>query len=71
MSATAVCEEQLQVRHERRPCALPAGVTLGQLLTRAHEAVHAHGSADCPVCGGGMRLAGHDASCASCGSLLS
>ncbi len=39
MSATAVCEEQVQVRRERRPCGGPTGITLGQLLTRAHEAV--------------------------------
>ena len=41
MSATAVCEEQVQVRRERRPCARPQGLTLAQLLARAHEAVHA------------------------------
>ena len=51
MSATAVCEEQVQVRRERRPCGA-RGITLGQLLTRAHEGVHARGTADCPVCGG-------------------
>jgi hypothetical protein len=69
MSATAVCEE-LQVRRERRPCARPGAATLGQLLTRAHEAVHARGVADCPVCGGTLRPHGVDAQCTSCGSRL-
>ena len=46
MSATAVCEEQVQVRRERRPCGGPTGITLGQLLTRAHEGVLAHGTAE-------------------------
>jgi hypothetical protein len=70
MSATAVCEEQVQVRRDRRPCALPGGITLGQLLTRAHEAVHSRGAADCPVCGGTLRPHGVDAACTSCGSRL-
>ena len=71
MSATATCEEQVQVRRERRPCAIARGITLGQLLTRAHEDVHAHGTADCPACGGVMERAGVQATCASCGSRLS
>jgi hypothetical protein len=70
MSATAVCEEQLQVRRERRPCGGPAGITLGQLLTRAHEGVHARGIADCPVCGGTLELRGVDAHCTDCRSRL-
>ena len=37
MAATAVCEEQVQVRRERRPCLRPRGVTIGQLLTRTHN----------------------------------
>ena len=48
MSATAVCEEQVQVRRERRPCGGPTGITLGQLLTRAHEAVQRTASAELP-----------------------
>ena len=70
MSATAVCEETVQVRRERRPCAGPRGITLGQLLTRAHEAVHAGRAAACPMCGGELRAAGVDAECTSCGSRL-
>ena len=70
MAATAVCDPQVQIRRERRPCALPGGVTLGQLLTRAHEGVHEHGTADCPVCGGALRLEGVDARCADCSSRL-
>ena len=59
MSATAVCE-------------LPVvtGVTLGQLLARAHEDLHANGKADCPVCGGTLLSNGVDAECTSCGSRL-
>ena len=71
MSATAVCEEQVQPRRERRPCALPGGVTLGELLTRAHEDVQAYGSADCPVCGGTLAAASVGARCDDCGSRLS
>ena len=70
MSATAVCEEQVQIRRERRPCALPGGITLGQLLTRAHEGVLARGHADCPVCGGTLLSNGGDAECTSCGSQI-
>ena len=70
MSATAVCEEQVQVRRERRPCGGATGITLGQLLTRAHEGVLARGQADCPVCGGTFELRGVDAHCADCGSRL-
>ena len=64
------CEEQVQVRRERRPCAGPRGITLGQLLARAHEGVHAHGAAECPVCGGLLEPRGLDARCGSCGSTL-
>jgi hypothetical protein len=71
MAATAVCDEQIQIRRERRPCALPGGVTLGQLLTRAHEGVHARGAAECPVCGGTLAAHELDARCAGCGSRLS
>lgn len=71
MIATAVCEEQVPVRRERRPCARPGAVTLGQILTRAHEAVHARGAADCPVCGGTIAATLVDASCEDCGSRLS
>jgi hypothetical protein len=70
-SATAICEEQVQVRRERRPCAGPQGITLGQLLARAHEAVQSGAVADCPLCGGTIR--GHrelTASCDDCGSGL-
>jgi hypothetical protein len=59
MSATAICE-------------LPVAtdVTLGQLLARAHEDVHANGKADCPVCGGMLLSNGVDAECTSCRSRL-
>ena len=70
MSATAVCEEQVQVRRERRPCGRPTGITLGQLLTRAHEDLHARGAADCPVCGGQIAPRGVDSRCADCGTRL-
>jgi tRNA(Ile2) C34 agmatinyltransferase TiaS len=59
MSATAVCEAPLAT-----------GITLGQLLTRAHEDVHATGKADCPVCGNTLLSNGVDADCTSCGSRL-
>jgi hypothetical protein len=71
MSATAICEEQVQVRRERRPCARPGAPTLAQILTRAHEAVHARGAAACPVCGGTLAANLVDASCEDCGSRLS
>jgi hypothetical protein len=71
MSATAVCEEQAQVRRERRPFAGPAGQTLGQVLARAREGVQASVATECPVCGGVMERAGVQAACASCGSRLS
>ena len=73
MAATAtaaVCEEQVQVRRERRPCAGPAGVTLGQLLARAREAVHAGDSASCPMCGGALEPRDLGARCNDCGSKL-
>ena len=74
MSATAtavICEEQVQVRRERRPCARPSGVTLGQLLTRTHNSALSGVEADCPVCGGEMSQHGLEARCADCGSRLS
>ena len=46
------------------------GITLRQLLARAHEAAQAHGKADCPVCGGTLLSDGVDAECTSCGSRL-
>ena len=61
MSAT-LCEEPRQVRSE---------VSLGQLLTRAREEVHAHGVADCPVCGGDLAPREFEARCDDCGSRLS
>jgi hypothetical protein len=73
MAATATappCEEQVQVRRERRPCAGSRGISLGQLLARAHESVHEHGSADCPVCGGSLEPSTGGASCTRCGSRL-
>jgi hypothetical protein len=60
MSATAVCEPPVATR-----------LTLGELLTRAHEAGHAHGTAECPVCGGTLAANVADASCDDCGSRLS
>ena len=71
MSATAVCEEQVQVRRERRPCGQPAGVTLGKLLARAHEAVETGTAVDCPVCGGAMNPRLRESECGDCGSRLS
>ena len=60
MSASAVCE---------RPV-VPTSVTLAELLARAHEDVHEHGAAECPVCGGTLLLHGVDAECTSCRSRL-
>ena len=57
MSATAVCETPVAT-----------GLTLGQLLARAHEDVQANGKADCPVCAGTLLSNGTDAECTSCGS---
>jgi hypothetical protein len=68
--ATAVCEEHVRVERERRPCAGPRGVTIGQLLARAHEAAHAGRAADCPVCGGSLSKAGPAAHCGDCGTRL-
>ena len=59
MSATAVYETPVAT-----------GLTLGQLLARAHEDVHGHGKADCPMCGGTLLSNGADAECTSCGSRL-
>jgi hypothetical protein len=70
MSATAVCEEQVQVRRERRPCARPQGLTLAQLLTRTHGALEAGTAVDCPVCGGAMQPSLLESECGDCGSRL-
>jgi tRNA(Ile2) C34 agmatinyltransferase TiaS len=73
MAATAtaaICEEQVQVRRERRPCAGPRGITLGQLLARAREAVLTGTAADCPVCGGTLAAHGLEGRCDDCGSRL-
>jgi hypothetical protein len=59
MAATAVYE-----------LPVAAGLTLGQLLARAHEEAHASGKADCPVCGGTLLSNAGDAECTSCGSRL-
>ena len=71
MSATAICEEQVQIRRERRPCVRRGAATLDQLLTRAHEAVQARDTASCPVCGGALAANGVEARCDACGSRLS
>jgi hypothetical protein len=71
MSATAVYEEQVQISRERLAWARQEGITLAQLLARAHEDVQACATADCPLCGGIMERAGVQATCASCGSRLS
>ena len=60
----AVCEEQVRKPRERRPAC--GGISLGELLARAHE-----GSADCPVCGGSMAASLLDAECGDCGSRVS
>ena len=60
MSAT-LCEQPVQLRAE---------LSLGELLARAYEDIHAHGVADCPVCGGALTPAGADAQCNACGSRL-
>ena len=70
MSATALYDEQVDLRRERRPCTRSEGVTLGQLLARVHEAVLASGVADCPACAGRLGLRGTEARCADCGSRL-
>ena len=70
MAATAVCEEQVQVRRERRPCLRPAGITLGQLLTRTHDAMLSGEEADCPVCGGTLAAHGREACCRDCNTRL-
>lgn len=74
MAATAtaqtLCEEQAPVRRERRPCARPGGVTLGQLLARAHEDVQAGSLASCPLCGGALEPHGREGRCGDCGTRL-
>ena len=71
MAAAAVCEEQVQVRHERRPCSRPGGVTIGQLLTRTHNAILSGVEADCPVCGGTLVAQDLGGRCGDCGTRLS
>jgi tRNA(Ile2) C34 agmatinyltransferase TiaS len=73
MAATAtaaICEEQVSVQRERRPCAHPGGVTLGQLLARAHEAVQAGAATGCPVCGRTLEAHGRECRCDHCGTRL-
>ncbi len=70
MSATAVYDGRVQMPRARVPWAGRRGITVAQLLARAHEDVQARGVADCPVCGGALRPAGGDAECSTCGSRL-
>jgi hypothetical protein len=60
MSAT-LCPEPVDLR---------SGVTLEQILARAHEAAHADGVTGCPVCGGDMTPRELDAHCDDCGARL-
>ena len=69
-ATAAICEEQVQVRRERRPCSGPKGITLGQVLARAREAADAGASADCPMCGGALEARGLGSRCNDCGSQL-
>jgi hypothetical protein len=46
------------------------GVTLEELLENARRAVHVGGSAECPVCRGGMREEDGVARCSGCASTL-
>jgi tRNA(Ile2) C34 agmatinyltransferase TiaS len=61
MSATMLCEKPVEIQQTR----------LEQILTRAHEDVHARGAAKCPVCEGRLEPHGTEAACADCGSRLS
>jgi hypothetical protein len=61
MSATATYPEPLTLR---------PGVTLDELLTRAHEDVETYGGTDCPVCGGYLAARELDAGCDDCGARL-
>ena len=70
-ATVAICEEQAPARRDRRPCARPAGLTIGQLLTRAHDTVQSSGTADCPMCGGAMDARGLGARCVDCATRLS
>ena len=70
-TAAAVCEEQAPPRRERRPCSRPGGVTIGQLLARAHEAAQGEAPASCPVCGDALERRSLEAACTGCGSRLS
>jgi hypothetical protein len=69
-ATAAICEEQVQVRRERRPCAGPQGITLGQVLARAREAVDAGTAASCPMCAGALEPHGLGSRCNDCGSQL-
>ncbi len=60
MSAT-LCPESVQLR---------SGVSLEQILARAHETAHADGVTDCPVCCGDMTPREFDAHCDDCGAHL-
>lgn len=53
---------------DRRPCG--RGITLDQLLARAHEGAQAGAATDCPVCGGDMQPSLFEAECNDCGSRL-
>ena len=54
----------------RRSCPGPAGITLGQLLTRTHDAMLSGEEADCPVCGGTLAAHGREARCGECNTRL-
>jgi hypothetical protein len=69
-ATAAVCEEQVQVRRPRRPCVGPGGVTIGQLLTRAHEAIQVGAGVSCPVCDGRVEPQSGEGRCGSCGTRL-
>ena len=71
---TSICTE---AEHKAEPCrsgGASAGgrLTLGQLLDRVWEGLHAGGAAECPVCRGRMTSTGGTAGarCGSCGSEL-
>jgi hypothetical protein len=73
VATPAICEEQLSLRRDRRPCSRPDGVTIGQLLTRAHETAQVGSATACPMCGGEMAAAAgaREARCGDCGTRLS
>lgn len=66
----SLADSVFAIRRERRQCAGPGGVTLGQLLARAHEAVHAGAATGCPMCSGAIEAHGREAHCGSCGTRL-